>query len=140
MALQEAGVKDSSVMCYESVIRGHHVYKRTWNPRIGEMLTVHPEHGNTHDRHAVSVVKDGIIVGHVQRELARYFCFFMVHSGRITCEVTGRRKKGNGLEVPCVYTFSSAIEKAIVKLTNLLRNNVNTICEDIYIPPYNTTH
>ena len=28
-----AGVEDSSVMHYKSVIRGHHAYKRTQSPR-----------------------------------------------------------------------------------------------------------
>jgi len=34
-------------------------------PRTGEELLVEKEPGNSQDRHAVALVKDGIIVGHV---------------------------------------------------------------------------
>ena len=35
------------------------------------------------------------------------------------CEVTGRRKHGKGLEVPCVYKFFGS-EKIITKLKDVL--------------------
>ena len=54
----------------ESAVRGHHVYKSVWHPVLGEQLTLERENSNSHDRHAVSVMKDGTIVGHVPRELA----------------------------------------------------------------------
>ena len=53
----------------ESVIRGHHVYKSIWHPILGEQLTHEREDGNNHDRHAVSVMNGGAIVGHVPQEL-----------------------------------------------------------------------
>lgn len=45
----------------ESVVR---FIKRVWNPVIAE-LEVLPDNGNEHDSHAISVLKDGRIVGHV---------------------------------------------------------------------------
>ena len=51
--------------CMESVVRGHHVCKRIWHPVVGEQLVVEREDGNSHDKHAVSVMKGGDIVGHV---------------------------------------------------------------------------
>ena len=45
----------------ESVIRGHHVYKSIWHPILGEQLTLEREDSNSHDRHAVSVMKGGAI-------------------------------------------------------------------------------
>ena len=56
---------------FVSVVRGHHVYKAVWTPRLGERLTVAPETGNSHDKFAVSVNKLGGIVGHGPRQLSR---------------------------------------------------------------------
>ena len=89
----------------ESVVRGHHVYKAIWSPETGEVLQVLPENNNEYDLHAVSVLKNGSIVGHVPRELSKIIKFFLATSGSsVTCHIAGRRKKGLGLEVPCIYT------------------------------------
>ena len=50
---------------FVSVVRGHHVYKSVWTALLEERLSVRPEPGNNHDKHAVSVVKHGEIVGMV---------------------------------------------------------------------------
>ena len=39
----------------ESVVRGHHVFKRIWTPVVGEILAVDIESGNAQDRYAVAV-------------------------------------------------------------------------------------
>ena len=46
----------------ETVIRGHQDYKSVWHPVLGEQLTLESENSNSHDRHAVSGMKDGTIV------------------------------------------------------------------------------
>ena len=89
----------------ESVIRGHHIYKQIWQSLVGEILTLEREEGNNHDKFAVSLVKDATVVAHVPREFSRVFWHFLRHGGTITCEVTGQRKRGKGLEIPCVYCF-----------------------------------
>ena len=66
-------MEESAILFHKSVIRGHHVYKRTWNPIVGEILAVDREHGNTQDRHAACLLKEGAIVGHAPSEQARYF-------------------------------------------------------------------
>ena len=43
---------EDSIFLLESVIRGHHIFKEVWTPRLGEILTVRKEVGNAHDRHA----------------------------------------------------------------------------------------
>ena len=53
----------------KSVIRGHHVYKSNWNPTLGEQLILERKDGNSLDRHTVSVMKGGAIIGHIPREL-----------------------------------------------------------------------
>ena len=65
-------------------------------PRTGKELLMEKEPGISQERHAVALVKDGIIVGHVPRELSSMFGHFLSHEGKIICEVTGRRKYGKG--------------------------------------------
>jgi len=88
----------------ESVVHGHHSYKNVWTPFVGEVLHVEQEAHNPEDRFAVAVLKTGI-VGHVPREISRIVWYFIEHNGTVSCEVTGHRKRGIGLEVPCRYTF-----------------------------------
>ena len=78
---------------------------------IGELLQIFHETNNRHDRHALAVFKEGIIVGHVPREMSRIFWLFLQHDGKIECEITGQRKKGKSLEVPCVYRFKGSTQK-----------------------------
>ena len=114
-------VSEDSILLHESVIRGHHVFKEIWTPRLGEILLVSQEAGNSHDRRAVALLKaDRSVVGHVPRELSRLFWHFLNHGGKISCEVTGRRKHGKGLEVPCTYKFLGP-EKMIRKIKGILQ-------------------
>ena len=58
---------------------------------------------------------DGVVVSHVPREISKVFWFCLKHNGKIMCEITGGRKRGNGLEVLCAYKLkssSSMVEKA----------------------------
>ena len=48
----------------ESVVRGHHVYKRIWTPHAGEQLLLKCEESSDIDPRAVAIVKDGVVVGH----------------------------------------------------------------------------
>ena len=64
---------ESEECILESVIRGHHIYKWIWRPLVGEVLTLEREEGNSHDRFAVSLLKDAIVVGHVPLEFSRVF-------------------------------------------------------------------
>ena len=91
----------------EGVVRGHHIYKNVWTPVIGEHLSLQQEPDNSYDSFAVTVMKEGDVVGRVPRELSYSFTSFIQSGGEITCEVTGHRKKRRGLEVPCVYKFNT---------------------------------
>ena len=55
--------------------------KDIWSPYIGEHLTLQCEDSNTHDRHAVCLMKDNCAVGHAPRELSRVFWYFFVMVG-----------------------------------------------------------
>ena len=67
---------DEESYALESVVREHHVYMNNWTPVIGEMLQVHCEDGNTHDRYAVASSCNGSVVGHVPIEFSRVFVEF----------------------------------------------------------------
>ena len=88
---------------HRRVVRGYHVYKPVRTPLLGEHPSVRPETGNNHDKYAVSVVKHGEIVGNFPRELLRTVWHFILHGDHVTCEVTGKRKLGNGLEVTRIH-------------------------------------
>ena len=127
--MSAGGETEDSILLKESVIRGHHVFKNIWTPRLGEVLLVSQEAGNTHDRHAVALLKaDRTVVGHVPREFSRVFWHFLNRGGKMSCEVTGRRKHGKGLEVPCVYKFLGS-EKIITKMKDVLyEKSPSTTC------------
>lgn len=86
---------------------------------IGEELVVIAEDDNEHDDYAVAVIKDGCVVGHVPRSISKVSWFFLKRGSHTLCRVTGNRKRGVGLEVPCVYTYSGST-KNVEKLKRLL--------------------
>jgi len=44
-----ASVEILDVVCYDSVVRGHHIYKTIWTPFIGEILTLNCKEDNSYD-------------------------------------------------------------------------------------------
>ena len=54
-----------AIFWYESVICGHHVYKRSWTSPTAGILSVNTNSTNRHDYFAITVLKAGAIVGHV---------------------------------------------------------------------------
>ena len=46
---------DGLLKSFVSVVRGHDNYKSVWAPPLEERLSLHPEPGNNHDKHTVSV-------------------------------------------------------------------------------------
>ncbi len=67
----------SATFILESVVRGHHIYKRIWTPMLGEILQIKLEETNSNDAKAIAVQKDGVIVGHLPRETARIVWYFL---------------------------------------------------------------
>ena len=67
----------STSLSFSSIIRGHHVYNTSWTPYLSEELVLAAEESNLFDRHAVAVLKNGEIVGHMPQELARFSWFFL---------------------------------------------------------------
>ena len=69
-----------------SVVHGHHVYKSVQTPLLGERLLVRPKKGNN-----------------LPHELLRTMWHFIFAWKPRYCEVTGKRKLGNGLEVARIH-------------------------------------
>ena len=71
------------------------------------MLTLQRELRNTVDQHAVAVIKNDLVVGHVPYNLAQLFSHFLKRScNKGTAEVTGDKVNcgaGYGLQIPCKY-------------------------------------
>ena len=111
-----------------SVIRGHHFFKEVWTPVVGERLAVRKEYGNKHCRFAVAVFKTSCrscragIVGRVPLEISLSLWNFLTEGGEIICEVAGKRRKGKGLEVPCIYYLTGTLS-AIQKLEDSLEDD-----------------
>ena len=59
-----------------------------------------------HDDHAVDIMKDGTVVGHMPCYVLKVSWFSLRRGSKITCRLIGRRKLGVGLEVPCVYLYA----------------------------------
>ena len=119
---------ESKTFILENVVRGHHVYKSIWTPRIRQTLNTLHETENPEDRHAVALQRSSegtsTMVGHMPRDiiLFRVAWFFLKNGGLISCEIIGRRKRstvpGKGLEVPCTYKFTGkpTMIKKLIKL------------------------
>ena len=61
------------------------------------------EKTNQYDRHAIAVLKSGQIVGHVPKDHAGIFYFYMKRGGQISVKITGEKQNtGTGLEIPAL--------------------------------------
>ena len=90
---------------FESVIRGHHVYKAVWNPEVGEKLECYEDtrkEAKDCDKHSVGIFKlssekgKKTLVGHELSSLIDYF-LKAEETNRVIAEVTGKRKREVGL-------------------------------------------
>ena len=92
-------------------VKREYVDKSIRTPQIGEALFTRQEAANPHDRRAVALLKNQTVMGHMPREFFRIFWRFLNHGDSISCKVTGKRKYGKGLEIPCVHEFLSSKKK-----------------------------
>lgn len=99
------------------MVRGYHVYRNIWEAKNGEVLTCEQEINNGYDPFAVSVIKDGVVVGHLPRMISTVASLFLKQKGSITCHANGKRRYSRdlpqgGLEIPCQLYFNS--EKSLI--------------------------
>ena len=69
----------------DAMIRGYHCYQEIWQAVIGEELQTKREVGNIHDLYAVAVIRSGVTVGHIPRNILSAGSLFLRHGGSISC-------------------------------------------------------
>ena len=95
---------------FASVIRGHHFYKTEWSPKLGERLVCR----KTNERRLKSMMN--MLLEHSFERVASWldmypldfsflvFLFLRAHEdNQVVVEVTGSRKRENGLVIPGTF-------------------------------------
>ena len=110
---------------FESVARGHHIYKKVWKPVVGEKLTCKHdtrEEAKLYDEFSVGIYilstasssQDQELVGHLPIELSFLLCKFLSREGcSLEFSSTGARFLEDGLVVPGRYTALSNDKKMV---------------------------
>ena len=137
---------------FSSCVRGHHIYKSSWTPILGEELECRREAGNSSDPYAIAVIRMSAIVGHVSRQISAACSLFLQKDGSSICSIiTGSRRYSSdlpqgGLKVPCLLRFSGSA-KEIAKVRRLLtlakrqldvesplkKNKINPVPDDLEV-------
>ena len=92
-------------------LRGFHVYKELWNPKLNEKLETIHEENNPHDRYAVAAIRKTVsrlrpvVVGHLPREISRFTRFIILHGATVKVKVSDTKYRRSpliqgGLEIP----------------------------------------
>ena len=82
--------------CFESYVRGFHVYKTVWSPLIGEEnLKCRHEQNNNEDEFAIGVYRNDLeketLVGHMPRNISKtVHNFLKLPNSKISCKSVAR--------------------------------------------------
>lgn len=114
-----------------TAVRGYHVFLSTWSPTIGDKFVCHHEANNKYDSHAMGAYVGEKLVGHLPKEVSKYFHFFTLHNEQqVSGEVTGNRrhcKEAGGMEIPCTLTLTGT-KQTVEKLEQLIKRlNISTV-------------
>ena len=121
---------------FESVIRGHHVYKANWAPIMNEKLTGKEDdrdEAKANDRFAIGIFKPVAenlqLVGHAPIELsALLFHFLNNEEGNVlNAYPTGKRFREIGLSVPARYRALTRNKKTASVLMEELKKKEDTL-------------
>ena len=144
---------------FKTAIRGHHVYKQTWTPSLGEILQCEKDNHQEaldHDEHAVGVYKfesddaETMLVGHVPIELSMLLSRFLKASEKnaVEVKVCGKRRREVGLVIPGHYkahTKSRSHCKILDRELNYMKTNYShfeiehELSEECILMPYVTS-
>lgn len=113
-------------ICFQSAVRGYHIYNIYWTPELGEVLSAESEPGNPYDRFSVAVKLGLVTVGHLPCEQSRICHYFIKRGGTINVEITNpKRRRSNlqqgGLEIPSIIHCIGS-KSDITKLSNLVKD------------------
>lgn len=114
-----------------SYVKGYHVYKDTWKPKIGDKLMTKREPENITDKFAVSVVDEkDVVIGHLKKgksgKFAKLFSYYLKNEYS-SCTVIIKGKPvnlgdGEGMQVPCELLITGykpyldILKKEVVKI------------------------
>ena len=79
--MARTNVRIPYVFEFQSYVTGHHVYKDIWTPTLGEKLSTAAEPENHHEKYVVKVLKENEVVGHVPRDISKYYTFALLCEG-----------------------------------------------------------
>ena len=111
-----------------SQVKGYHVYRGIWVPKIGETLSTENERSNPKYKYAVFVKKNECIVGHLSLSKTGNFAktiFYFLRADKYSiCEVeiTGKPVNlgdGEGMQVPFKLKLTGRS-----KSENILQNSL----------------
>ena len=102
----------------DAFVMGHHVYKETWNPSVGEELDTAIQPNNVKDKYAVAVHQKGkkVVIGHLplghSGKFAKTIFIFLKASKENRCKIVVTAKvvnknDGLGMKVPCRLMFTA---------------------------------
>ena len=123
---------------FESVARGHHIYKKVWKPVVGEKLECKHdtrEEAKLYDEFSVGIYRlstsssqDQELVGHLPIELSFLLCKFLSREGcSLEFSPTGARFLKDGLVVPGRYTALSNNKKMVAILHRELQCKIEKV-------------
>ena len=75
---------ESASMSFQSFVRGHQQYYRSWTPATGELLPVKLDISNNHDPFAVVIWKDGEVVKQVPKSLNKIAFFLLNYDSKFS--------------------------------------------------------
>ena len=131
-------VISTSHFAFPCGLRGFHVYKELWNPKLNEKLETIHEENNPHDRYAVAAIRKTVsrlrpvVVGHLPREISRFTRFIILHGATVKVKVSDTKHRRSpliqgGLEIPVEVEVqmenSSENQQALSKYQTLVAEN-----------------
>ena len=114
---------------FNSVIRGHHVYKRCWTLIMGETVLTRKdtrEKALEYDKHAIGIFKEQEeeLVGHIPNELSHLIYHFLseLNENFVEASVSRKRMREIGLIVPAKYATFTKTQRTANNLHSELKN------------------
>jgi hypothetical protein len=112
---------------FGSLIRGHHISLSKYTPSENDILECRQDtstEAQCHDKYAIGVLSNDTLVGHVPKEISSLLYHFIVSGsgGTLVAKPTGKRKRENGLVIPCIYTASGNKSENLKVLRKELEN------------------
>ena len=86
----EMAMNNKAIVRYQKAlsVHGYHIYNEIWEAASDETLVCMTEPGNSDDRNAVAVEKEGKVTGHLPRKVSWLCALFPKKGGTAHCTVS----------------------------------------------------